>query len=300
MVQHGDGPLLVLAGPGAGKTRVIIDRVAHLIDSGRCEPGQILALTFTNKAAQELVGRVHELLGASVAGDVWVGTFHNTCARILRESADMLDIRQDFAIFDQEAQQAMLVECLRHASLPADVSDDARLRNVISAAKGMMVDPLTHEITLPDEEDQALLTRPGFVDALRVAIAEYERRLGEYGAYDFDDLLGLAVDQLQTHAAVLAKYQAKFRHVFVDEYQDINKTQYELLKLLAPAPHHITAVGDEDQSIYSWRGSSPEWVRRLREEMRSTVIELDEHYRSTRTILPRSSSRATSACARPR
>ncbi len=285
MVQHGDGPLLVLAGPGAGKTRVIIDRVAHLIDSGRCEPGQILALTFTNKAAQELVGRVHELLGASVAGDVWVGTFHNTCARILRESADMLDIRQDFAIFDQEAQQAMLVECLRHASLPADVSDVARLRNVISAAKGMMVDPLTHEITLPDEEDQALLTRPGFVDALRVAIAEYERRLGEYGAYDFDDLLGLAVDQLQTHAAVLAKYQAKFRHVFVDEYQDINKTQYELLKLLAPAPHHITAVGDEDQSIYSWRGSSPEWVRRLREEMRSTVIELDEHYRSTRTIL---------------
>lgn len=284
-VEHGDGPLLVLAGPGAGKTRVIIDRLAHLVDSGRAEPGQILALTFTNKAAQELVGRIHELLGSSVAGDVWVGTFHNTCARILRESADLLDIREDFAIFDQESQQAMLVDCLRHASLPADLADVSRLRNIISAGKAKMEDPLSGGITLPDGDDEAVLSRPGYVDGLRVAIAEYERMLAEYGAYDFDDLLGLTVEQLRSNAGALAKYHAKFRHVFVDEYQDINYTQYELLKLLAPPPFRITAVGDEDQSIYSWRGSSLEWVRRLRDEMKPTIVELDEHYRSTRTIL---------------
>ena len=284
-VEHGDGPLLVLAGPGAGKTRVIIHRVAHLIESGRAEPGQILALTFTNKAAQELVSRVHDLLGESIGSDVWVGTFHNTCARILRESSEALDIREDFAIFDQESQDAMLVECLRHASLPADVGDVARLRNVISARKSAMEDPLDGDVSLPDGEDERVLSQPGFLDALRGAIEEYERRLGEYGAYDFDDLLRLTVERLRSHPAVMAKYHAKFRHVLVDEYQDINYTQYELLRLVAPAPYRITAVGDEDQSIYSWRGSDPKWVRRLREEMQPTVIELDEHYRSTRTVL---------------
>ncbi|MBT5711479.1 ATP-dependent helicase, partial [Candidatus Poribacteria bacterium] len=284
-VEHGDGPLLVLAGPGAGKTRVIIHRVAHLIESGRAEPGQILALTFTNRAAQELVGRVHDLLGESIGSDVWVGTFHNTCARILRESADALGIREDFAIFDQESQDAMLVECLRHASLPSDFGDVARLRNVISARKSAMEDPLDGAVSLPDSEDARVLERPGFLDALRVAIEEYERRLSEYGAYDFDDLLKLTVERLRSHPGVVAKYHAKFRHVLVDEYQDINYTQYELLRLVAPEPYRITAVGDEDQSIYSWRGSDPKWVRRLREEMQPTVIELDEHYRSTRTVL---------------
>lgn len=282
-VTFGDAPLLVLAGPGTGKTRVITYRAAYLIESGRVPPEQILALTFTNKAAEELKERIHRLLGTSVGGAVWTGTFHHICSRLLREEPEAYGLRPDFAIFDQETQEAILCDCLRREGLPVDDALVVRVRDFVSAEKSSLRNPADTLPLLFDDENP--LDKPLYREGIRASIQAYLERLRSYGALDFDDLLLTVTLGLQKNAALQRKVQRRFRHLLVDEYQDINEVQYEFLKALSVPPFPITVVGDEDQSIYAWRGSSPEWTRRFREEFRPEVVELDVNYRSTRTIL---------------
>lgn len=283
-VTFGDAPLLVLAGPGTGKTRVITYRVAYLIDSGRVPPEQILTLTFTNKAAEELKERIHQLLGESVGGTVWMGTFHHICSRLLREEPEAYGLRPDFAIFDQETQQAILRDCLRREGLPVDDALVTRVRDFMSAEKSSLRDP-TQTLPLLFDEGGNPLDEPAYREGIRASVRAYLERLRSHGALDFDDLLLAVTLGLRKSAVLQRKVQRRFRHLLVDEYQDINEVQYELLKALSVSPFPITAVGDEDQSIYAWRGSSPEWIRRFREEFRPHVIELEVNYRSSRTIL---------------
>ena len=280
-VEHGDGPLLTLAGPGTGKTRVIACRIAHLIESGRVPARNILAITFTNKAARELEERVLDLLGQSVGGDAWIATFHHACARILRESGSELGMSDDFGILDADAQDALFADSLRFAQLEADPVALNRMRHAVSARKTSLepLDEIAFEEEDEDTQDEA------YVEAFRAAVERYEARLADVNALDFDDLLAHAVEGLRESPETLEKYRAQFQHVLVDEYQDINGTQYELLKMLCPPPGRITAVGDPNQSVYRWRGSSPEWMRRFQEEFQPAAIALDVHYRSTRTIL---------------
>jgi DNA polymerase III epsilon subunit family exonuclease len=283
-VHFGDAPLLVLAGPGTGKTRVITYRVAHLIESGRVPPKRILTLTFTNKAAQELGERVYKLLGESVGGEVWIGTFHNICSRLLREEPEAYGIRPDFAVFDQETQQAILRDCLRRAGLPADDAGVVRVRDFISAEKASLRDPGDATVSLLDDDGNPM-DDPRYMDRVRTTIQAYAERLRSHGALDFDDLLVAVTAGLQKNPTLRRQTRQRFRHILVDEYQDINEAQYEFLKAVCAKPFALTAVGDEDQSIYAWRGSSPEWIRRFREDYRPEVIELEVNYRSTRTVL---------------
>ncbi|MDE0020858.1 MAG: UvrD-helicase domain-containing protein [Candidatus Poribacteria bacterium] len=281
-VEHGDGPLLVLAGPGTGKTRVVACRVAHLIESGRCPADALLAITFTNKAAHELEERVLSLLGSSVAGESWIGTFHHTCARILRESGGDMGIDSDFGILDQDAQDALMAEALRSANLEVDLVMLSRLRFALSARKSGTAD--NAEPPLFEEEDEDT-TDEAFIAAFKDAINHYGARLADYNALDFDDLIAIAVEKLRESPTVLERYQSKFQHILIDEYQDINGSQYELISLLSGPKRCVTAVGDANQSVYRWRGSDPEWMRRFRSEFQPETIALEAHYRSTRTIL---------------
>lgn len=283
-VTFGDSPLLVLAGPGTGKTRVITYRVAHLVQVDRARPDHVLTLTFTNKAAQELSDRVHSLLGSSIAGEVCVGTFHTICSRLLRECAPTLGLRTDFAIFDQESQDAILAEVLRQVGVDSSPWTVARVRDLISLEKTALRDPAQAVFEVWDDEGTPIES-PHTREQLRIAVAAYVERLRSHSAFDFDDLLAVTTEGLRMHESIRDRYRDRFRYVLVDEYQDINCAQYEFLRALVGPPHRITAVGDEDQSIYRWRGSSPEWLRRFREDFQPKVVELEQNYRSTKMIL---------------
>ena len=275
-----EGPLLVLAGAGTGKTRVITYRVAHLIEKG--VPGRaILAVTFTNKAAAVMKARIGDLLRSSGldASDVWVSTFHSFCARLLRREAVNAGLPRDFAIFDDDDQTAAVKRTLMQLDLPADDYPPRSMRAQISHAKN-------HGITPEEMEASAEIARDKERKEVAKVFRAYNEMLRKASALDFDDLLLRAVELLQQKGAVRAAWSSRFQYLMVDEFQDTNAAQEELVRLLAGTRKNVCVVGDEDQSIYSWRGARAGNLKRFSEDFPGAkIIRLEENYRSTQTIL---------------
>ncbi len=272
-VKHVDGPLLVLAGAGSGKTRVITQKIAHLILNQGMDARHITAVTFTNKAAREMRERVGELLPREKSKGLNVSTFHTLGLNILRREHKHLGFKAGFSIFDSQDSGHLVNELINKARIGLD-PDQARWR--ISDWKNDLVLPETALTAAEDERDVAIAR----------IYEEYQRHLKAYNAFDFDDLILAPVTLLRTDADVRERWQLRIRHLLVDEYQDTNGAQYELVKQLVGRLGMFTAVGDDDQSIYTWRGARPENLLRLQEDYpRLKVVKLEQNYRSTGCIL---------------
>ncbi|HUO35549.1 MAG TPA: UvrD-helicase domain-containing protein [Candidatus Acidoferrum sp.] len=279
-VEAVDGPLLVLAGAGTGKTRVITFRVAHLIDLG-VPPHAILAVTFTNKAAGVMKDRISDLLrsGGRDASDVWVSTFHSFCARLLRREAESLGLPRDFAIYDDDDQTAAVKRSLASLGFATEDYPPRSVRAQISHAKN-------HGISPDQMESEAAEMRNFSRTDVAKVFRAYEKTLHDAAALDFDDLLLKAVDLLREHPDVHARWNQRFQYILVDEFQDTNASQEKLVRLLAGARKNVCVVGDEDQSIYGWRGARAGNLKRFTEDFpEARIIRLEENYRSTQTIL---------------
>jgi DNA helicase-2/ATP-dependent DNA helicase PcrA len=275
-----DGPLLVLAGAGTGKTRVITYRVAHLIEMG-VPGGAILAVTFTNKAASVMKDRIGDLLRATGrdASDVWVSTFHSFCARLIRRESHHLGLSRDFAIYDDDDQTAAVKRALAQLDLATDDFPPRAMRAQISYAKNHGLTPDEMAASAAEAGDES---RKHIAKVFRV----YNEILRKAGALDFDDLLLLAVDLLREHHDVRAAWNSRFHYIMVDEFQDTNRSQEELVSLLAGTRKNVCVVGDEDQSIYAWRGARAGNLKRFTQDFpEAKIISLEENYRSTQTIL---------------
>jgi DNA helicase-2/ATP-dependent DNA helicase PcrA len=275
-----EGPILVLAGAGTGKTRVITYRVAYLVEQGVL-PEAILAVTFTNKAAGVMRDRISELLRSSGRGgaDVWVSTFHSFCARLLRREARHLGLPRNFAIYDDEDQTSAVKRALMQLGFTAEDYPPRSVRSIISHAKN-------HGITPDEMESQAAQARDKDRQDAANVFRTYNDILRKAAAIDFDDLLLRAVELLRDHADVRGAWSRRFQYLMVDEFQDTNQAQEELVRLLAGARKNVCVVGDEDQSIYGWRGARAGNLKRFTEDFPGAkVIRLEENYRSTQTIL---------------
>ena len=274
-VLHTEGPLLVVAGAGSGKTRVLTHRVAHLIAAIGVQPNEILAITFTNKAAAEMRSRLEDLL-PEVARRIWILTFHAACGRILRREAPRLGYRTNFTIYDQADQVRLVKQCLEELERDPKRFPARGIHEHISTAKNQLISPAEYRNRVDSFYDQTV------ADVYDL----YQRRLFESNAVDFDDLLMLTVEVLQRFPEAKERWQKAFRYVLVDEYQDTNHAQYRLLQLLAEKHRNVCVVGDPDQSIYAFRGAD---IRNILEFERdfgdTTVIPLEQNYRSTNTIL---------------
>ena len=271
-----DGPLLVLAGAGTGKTRVLTTRLVHILATGRARPGQVLAVTFTNKAAREMIGRVERLMGRSAAG-LWLGTFHAIAARILRRHAELAGLKPDFTILDTDDQVRLLKQIIRAADIDEKRWPARTLSIIIQRWKdrGLTVD----KVAGADGADYANGRAPALYKA-------YQERLRTVNAVDFGDLMLHNLTLFTKHADVLADYQRRFRYLLVDEYQDTNVAQYLWLRLLAQTHHSICCVGDDDQSIYGWRGAEVGNILRFEQDFPgASVVRLERNYRSTGHIL---------------
>ena len=275
-VQHSDGPLLILAGAGSGKTRVITHRIAYLIRACDVRPEQILAVTFTNKAAEEMRQRVQQLLGTSGL-PLWLSTFHAACARLLRREADALRLSPQFVIYDTADQLSVLKQCAQELKIDQDLYAPQAIMRRISALKNDLVDADTF---LRDAGDF------GLEEVVARVYPLYQRALRENAAVDFDDLLMLTVQLFRRHADILQRYQHRWRYIMVDEYQDTNMAQYHMLHLLAAQHRNLCVVGDDDQSVYRFRGANVRNILNFeRDYPDATVIKLEQNYRSTATIL---------------
>ncbi|HEX6379726.1 MAG TPA: UvrD-helicase domain-containing protein [Acidimicrobiia bacterium] len=274
-VVHPGGPILVVAGAGSGKTRVLTHRVAHLIKDLKVSPFAILAITFTNKAADEMKERVGHLVGP-VAQKMWVSTFHSACARILRREAAHLGMRSSFSIYDQADAVRLTGYILRDLNLDPKRLPPRQVHAAISAAK--------NELLSPTEMLERALTP--YDKKLAEVYAEYQKRLTDASALDFDDLLTQAVNLFRRHPDVASQWRARFQHVLVDEFQDTNVAQWELVRTLADEHRNIMVVGDADQAIYRFRGADYRNLLRFEEAYPdASVIVLEQNYRSTQTIL---------------
>ena len=272
-----EGPVLILAGAGSGKTRVITHRVAHLVLERGVSSENVLAVTFTNKAAGEMKARTEALL-AGQALRSWISTFHSLCVRILRREADHAGLPRDFVIYDEDDQLAAVRDAIRALDLSEKLHPPRRLLSRISAAKNAGRDPVE------DGESDA-------VDVYARVAARYKQILAAANALDFDDLLLRTVALLDADLAVREAYQRRFRYVLVDEYQDTNRTQYELVRHLAGREGNITVVGDEDQSIYSWRGADIRNILDFEADFPGArILRLEENYRSSQAILDAASA----------
>jgi DNA helicase II / ATP-dependent DNA helicase PcrA len=274
-VQHTEGPVLIFAGAGSGKTRVLTHRVAYLIAEKRVPPWAILAVTFTNKAAQEMRERIMRLVGEG-GRSIWIGTFHATCARILRESGDRIGLDRNFVVYDDGDQIALVRESLQELQIDDKRFAPRAVLSQISRAKEKLQDP---------EEYRSRHLE--FYEALCGRVYElYQEKLARNNALDFDDLLVTTVRLLSDRQDVLGRYQERFRYILVDEYQDVNYAQYLLMNYLAQKSRNICVVGDDDQSIYGWRGAEVELMLRFeRDYPEARVIKLEQNYRSSRNIL---------------
>ena len=280
-VLHTEGPLLILAGAGSGKTRVITHRIAYLIKEKGVHPSSILAFTFTNKAASEMKERVEQLVGDSSA-DIWVGTFHATCVRILRYDINKTVLRSGFAIFDSSDQLSLIKDCLKELNLNEQMYPPKAIQVEISNAK--------NELIYPDQFE-----KENAFDFRRSKIAQiyklYQSKLIQNNAMDFDDIIMYTVTLLSTHREVLDFYNRKFKYVHVDEYQDTNTAQFKLISLLAKGSGNLCVVGDDDQSIYAFRGANIKNILEFEKTFPDTrVIKLEQNYRSTRNILDTANS----------
>ncbi len=275
-VLHGEGPLLIVAGAGSGKTRVLTRRIAHLLATDAARPGEILAITFTNKAASEMRDRVGELVGRSTRA-MWVMTFHSACARMLRADAERLGYSRSFTIYDESDSLRMLKRCLDELGIDPKRYPPRSIRAQISGAKNQLIDVDTFTQSARDNT---------FEETVAAAYALYEKRMLAANAMDFDDLLVRNVNALELFEEVRNRWRNAFRHVLVDEYQDTNRAQYRLLQLLTAEHGNLMVVGDEDQSVYGFRHAD---IRNIldfeRDFPEAEVIKLEQNYRSTQTIL---------------
>ena len=271
-----EGPVLILAGAGSGKTRALTYRVANLIDHG-VPAWSILALTFTNKAAKEMKARVQSLIGEEQAEEAWISTFHSTCARILRRDIEKIGYSRSFTIFDDDDQQRVLKEILKQLNIDDKFLPVREIKAKISDAKNRMMTP---------DEWFAKTFRDRRNSMIHDVMTEYESRMKTLNALDFDDLLLKTLILLADHPPVLEVYRRRFRYVLVDEYQDTNRTQYELLRLLTAESRNLCVVGDDDQSIYGWRGADIRNILEFENDYPdASVIKLEQNYRSTGNIL---------------
>lgn len=275
-VQHTEGPLLLLAGAGSGKTRVITHRIAHLIEEKGVPPYHILAITFTNKAAGEMRERVDRIVSWGAEG-VWVSTFHSLCVRILRRYIDRLGYDNHFTIYDTDDQKAVVKACLKKLNMDPKQYPERSMLSEISKAKERFISPDAYERNASGNYRQ--------MQAGRV-YREYQERLKQNNALDFDDLLYKTVELFQFHPEILDSYQERFRYIMVDEYQDTNHIQFLLVKQLAAKYRNLCVVGDDDQSIYKFRGANIYNILNFEEEYpEAAVIKLEQNYRSTKNIL---------------
>ncbi len=274
-VTHAEGPLLVLAGAGSGKTRVLTHRIAWLLATGRARPMEILAITFTNKAANEMRERVASLIGG-ISRAMWVMTFHSACARILRAEAPRLGYKRTFTIYDEADSVRMVKRCLDELEIDPKRYPPRSVKAAISAAKNQLTDAADYASAAETEREQAI------ADVYNL----YERRMVEASAMDFDDLLVRTVNLLELFADVREKYRRIFRWVLVDEYQDTNRAQYRLLQLITSEHRNLTVVGDDFQSVYSFRGADIRNILEFEHDFPdATTVLLEQNYRSTQTVL---------------
>jgi len=275
-VEFGEGPLLILAGAGSGKTRVLTHRIAYLIEKRGIFPGNILAITFTNKAANEMKERISKLLSNNV-DDIWMGTFHSVCVRILRRDIDKIGFDRSFSIYDRDDQVTIMKECISELKLNKDVYKERAVLSKISELKDRMIAP---DAYINENYSNFYSRNVGELYAL------YEKKLKTYNALDFDDLILKTIELFNSCAEVLDYYQRKFKYVFVDEYQDTNKSQYQFIKLITGRYRNICVVGDPDQSIYRFRGADITNILNFEKDFKgATTILLEQNYRSTKNIL---------------
>ena len=275
-VLHTEGPLLILAGAGSGKTRVLTHRIAYLIEEKGVNPWNILAITFTNKAAGEMRERVDNLVGFG-SESIWVSTFHSMCVRILRRHIEALGYATNFTIYDTDDQKTLMKDVCKLLEVDTKVYRERSLLSAISKAKNELMTP-----------EELMLEAGGDFSRKKVAevYGEYERQLRANNALDFDDLLLKTVQLFQTQKEVLDYYQERFRYIMVDEYQDTNTVQFELVRLLAGKYRNLCVVGDDDQSIYKFRGANIQNILNFEKVFPDArVIKLEQNYRSTETIL---------------
>lgn len=271
-----EGPLLILAGAGSGKTRAITHRIAYMIGEKGIAPWSILAITFTNKAAGEMKERVKSLVG-DMAETMWISTFHSACVRILRKHIEELGFRKDFTIYDGYDQKALIRQCMAELDISTKQFTEKDFLSAISSAKDSLIDAARYF-----EINHTNFRRGKIAEVYKL----YQQNLKKNMAVDFDDIIMLTVRLLREHPEVLEFYQNKFRYIMVDEYQDTNKAQYELIYLLAKSHRNICVVGDDDQSIYQFRGADLRNILEFESDYPDAkVIKLEENYRSTNTIL---------------
>ena len=275
-VEKTEGPVLILAGAGSGKTRVLTTRIGHLIEDKGVQPANILAITFTNKAANEMRERVEETL-ESDASDMWISTFHSCCVRILRKDINRIGYNRSFVIYDSADQVTLVKDCLKELNLNDKVFEPKMIISTISGAKDKLYDP---------KQFKAMHMNDNRMSKIADVYALYKDRLKRNSALDFDDLIFKTVELLKSDKEVLDYYRNRFKYIMVDEYQDTSKAQYELIKILAKEHQNICVVGDDDQSIYGWRGADIRNILEFEKDYDDVhVVKLEQNYRSTQIIL---------------
>lgn len=276
-----EGPVLVLAGAGSGKTTVLVNRIAYMISEKHIRPWNILAITFTNKAAREMKDRIERLLG-DTAKDMWIGTFHSVCVRILRSCIDLLGYSRDFVIYDTADTKTVMKECLRELDIDEKSFPVRNVLSIISNAKNDLMDAATFENVYKSDYRMSIIAKIYY---------RYQTKLRKNNAVDFDDIILNTVKILSENPDVLSKYQDKFQYILVDEYQDTNNSQYLLINLLAQTNRNLCVVGDDDQSIYKFRGANIGNILNFEDDYSDVQkITLDQNYRSTQNILDAANS----------
>lgn len=280
-VEYNEGPHLVIAGAGSGKTRVLTFKIAYLLEHG-IHAGHILALTFTNKAAREMKSRIADLVGEQVARYLWMGTFHSICTRILRQEAELIGYTQDFTIYDTTDSKSVIKHIVKDMQLDEKVYKPNVILSRISLAKNQLLSPTSYS----SNRDYTMQDRFARIPEVSRIYSEYNRRLKACNAMDFDDLLFMTNTLFKNNEDVLRKYQDIFRYILVDEYQDTNYSQYLIIKRLAEPDNHICVVGDDAQSIYSFRGANIENILTFQKGYADAkLFKLERNYRSTQTIV---------------
>ena len=280
-VEYNDGPQLVIAGAGSGKTRVLTYKIAYLLEHG-VHAGNILALTFTNKAAREMKTRIASLVGDQLARYLWMGTFHSICTRILRQEAELIGYTRDFTIYDTTDSKSVIKHIVKDMQLDEKVYKPNVVLSRISLAKNQLLSPTSYS----SNRDYTMQDRFARIPEVSRIYSEYNRRLKACNAMDFDDLLFMTNTLFKNHEEVLHKYQDFFRYILVDEYQDTNYSQYLIVKRLAEPDNHICVVGDDAQSIYSFRGANIENILTFQKGYENAkLFKLERNYRSTQTIV---------------
>src|SRR5277367_5129787 len=280
-VLHMDGPIMIVAGAGSGKTKVLTTRIAHLLSQG-VSAFNILALTFTNKAAKEMKERVEKILGNNEARSLYIGTFHSVFARILRGEAHHLGYERNFTIYDTDDAKSVVKTVINELNLDDKHYKPNTVYNRISQAKNALVGPAEYATDYSLQQEDIRSNRP----AIAQIYDAYAKRCFKNGAMDFDDLLIKMYELLKNFPESLHKFQHKFRYILIDEYQDTNPAQYEIIKLLGAAHENVCVVGDDAQSIYSFRGATIENILQFQKDYDEVkVVKLEQNYRSTQSIL---------------